>query len=340
MKNTHSLWERLSTRNEIYLLAVVVVISIIFTMWNPNFLTLENIFDMLRSSAFIGILSVGVLIVLVSGGIDISFTATATVAQYVMALVLIGHHDVHIGLVLLIPLLTGTALGMVNGGLIYYFKAPPIIITIATMSMYYGALQYCSGGEWLYNFPRWFRKFPKTLVLEFTNADGFRYGLSVLTLIWLALILVAFVLLRYTAFGRQIFAVGGNLEAARRSGINILKVYLFVYGFMGFLSGIGAIVHAWVTQTVAPNALIGQEFTVITSVILGGASIFGGFGTLSGTFLGVALVALLNNGLTLMQVPAYWQKVAIGFILIISVSVTALQHSFSTRRGHTVDVDE
>lgn len=339
MKNTHSLLTRLSKRNELYLFAVVVVISVIFTFWNPNFLTLENMFDILRSYSFIGILSVGVLIVLISGGIDISFTATATVAQYIMALALLGNKDLNVGLVLLIPLVIGTVLGMVNGGLIYYFKAPPIIITIATMSLYYGALQFFSGGEWLYNFPRWFRKFPKTLVLEFTNADGFRYGLSVLTLIWLVLIIAAFVFLRYTTFGRQIFAVGGNLEAARRGGINVLKIYLFVYGFMGFLAGIGAIVHAWVTQTVAPNALVGQEFTVITSVILGGASIFGGSGTLSGTFLGVALVALLNNGLTLMQVPAYWQKVAIGFVLIISVSVTALQNSFATRRVHTVDVD-
>ncbi|PIE35407.1 sugar ABC transporter permease [candidate division KSB3 bacterium] len=339
MKHTLSLLTRLGKRNELYLFAVMVVISIIFTLWNPNFLTLENMFDMLRSYSFIGILSVGVLIVLISGGIDISFTATATVAQYVMALALVGNKDLNVGLVLVIPLIIGAVLGMVNGGLIYYFKAPPIIITIATMSLYYGALQFFSGGEWLYNFPRWFRKFPKTLVLEFTNADGFRYGLSVLTLIWLGLLIIAFVFLRYTTFGRQIFAVGGNLEAARRGGINVLKINLFVYGFMGFLAGIGAIVHAWVTQTVAPNALVGQEFTVITSVILGGASIFGGSGTLLGTFLGVALVALLNNGLTLMQVPAYWQKVAIGFILLLSVSVTALQHSFATRRVHTVDVD-
>jgi simple sugar transport system permease protein len=276
---------------------------------------------------------------LISGGIDISFTATATVAQYVMAVILLSHKDINIGLILLIPIVIGTVLGGLNAVLIYYFNAPPIIITIATMSMYYGTLQFFSRGVWLYNFPKWFRQFPKTLILAFTNADGIRYGFSVLTLIWFVMIGVAFVFLRYTAFGRQIFAVGGNPEAARRGGVNILRVQLFVYGFMGFLAGIGAIIHAWVTQTVAPNALVGQELTVITSVILGGASIFGGMGTLLGTFLGVALVAVLNNGLTLMQVPAFWQKVAIGLVLLISVSITAIQYTLATRRARTVDVE-
>jgi simple sugar transport system permease protein len=339
MKNEHTLLKRLGKRNELYLLLVLIAVSIIFTLYNPNFLTLENMFDMLRSYAFIGVLSVGVLIVLISGGIDISFTATATVAQYVMALVLLKYQDLNIGIILLIPIVIGTILGGLNAGLIYAFKTPPIIITIATMSIYYGTLQFFSGGAWLYNFPKWFRLFPKTLILRFTNADGINYGLSVLTLIWFVMIAVAFVLLRYTAFGRQIFAVGGNPEAARRGGVNVLQVQLFVYGFMGFLAGIGAIIHAWVTQTVAPNAMVGQEFTVITSVILGGASIFGGVGTLSGTFLGVALVAVLNNGLTLMQVPTYWQKVAIGLVLIISVSITAIQHTLATRRVHNVDVE-
>jgi len=332
--------KRLLKRNEVYLLFVIIGLTIMLSIVNPNFLTLENLFDILRSYSFMGILAVGVLVVLLSGGIDISFTANATVAQYVMAYLLVNNLEMNIFLAILLPCVIGVALGGINAALIYFLNAPPIIITISTLNVYFGVLQFISGGKWLYNFPVWFRDFSKVSVIKLVNPDGIPYGLSILTIIWIAIIIITFFILRYTTLGRKIYALGGNTEAAKRSGLNVFKLQMFVYCFMGFLAGIASIIQALLAQTVAPNAIMGRELEVIAAVVLGGASLAGGSGSLIGTLLGVSLVATITNGLTLMRVSSYWQNVFIGLIIIISVSVTALQRKAVTRRVVAVDVEE
>jgi simple sugar transport system permease protein len=306
---------------------------------NPNFLTLENFFDILRSYSFLGILAVGVLVVLLSGGIDISFTANATVAQYVMAVMLVKNPGINPGIAFLFPIVIGIILGGVNASLIYFLNAPPIIITISTLNVFFGVLQFVSGGKWIYNFPMWFRDFAKINVLGFTNVEGIKYGLSVLTVVWIFIILVTFFILKYTTVGRKIYAMGGNLEAAKRSGLNIFRLQFFVYCFMGLLAGIASIIQALLAQTVAPNAIMGRELEVIAAVVLGGASLAGGSGSMIGTLFGVALVAVVSNGLILMRISSYWQKVFVGFIIIISVSITALQRRTVKRRVAAVDVE-
>ena len=326
-------------RNELYLLFVIIGLSIMMSLINSNFLTLENFFDILRSYSFMGILAVGVLVVLLSGGLDISFTANATVAQYVMAVMLVKNPEISVFLAFLIPCLIGIALGGVNASLIYFLNASPIIITIATLNVFFGVLQFISGGKWIYNFPAWFRDFARINVLNFTNPDGIIYGLSILTIIWIFIIIITFLLLKYTTIGRKIYAMGGNKEAAKRAGLNILTLQLFVYCFMGLLAGLASIIQALLAQTVAPNAIMGRELEVIAAVVLGGASLAGGSGSLFGTLLGVALIAVIGNGLTLMGVSSYWHKASIGLIIIISVSITALQRRAVQRRVAAVDVE-
>jgi simple sugar transport system permease protein len=332
--------KQLLKRNEIYLFFVIIGLSIILSIFNPNFFTLENLFDILRSYSFMGILAVGLLVVLLSGGIDISFTANATVAQYVMAYLLVNNPEMSIFLAVIIPCAIGIALGGVNASLIYFLNAPPIIITIATLNVFFGVLQFISGGKWLYNFPVWFRNFSKITVIKLVNPDGIPYGLSILTIIWIAIILGTFFILKYTTLGRKIYAMGGNIEAAKRSGLNVLQLQMFVYCFMGLFAGIASIIQALLAQTVAPNAIMGRELEIIAAVVLGGASLAGGSGSLIGTLLGVSLIAVISNGLTLMRVSSYWQKVFIGLIIIISVSVTALQRKAVARRVSVVDVEE
>jgi simple sugar transport system permease protein len=327
-------------RNEFYLFLVIVALSTLMSIVNPNFFTVENLFDILRSYSFIGILSVGVLVVLLSGGLDISFTAIATVSQYVMAVTLARHPEVNPLFAILIPLAIGIALGSINAMLIYFLNAPPVIITISTLNLFFGVLQFISKGKWIYNFPSWFRDLAGVHIFKLLNADGIEYGLSFLTLIWFGCIVIAFVILRYVKLGRKIYALGGNVDAAKRSGLNIFRLQLFVYCFMGFLAGVASIVQALLAQTVAPNAIMGRELEVIAAVVLGGASLAGGAGTLLGTFLGVSLVAVIANGLTLMQVSSYWHKVFIGLVIIISVSITAIQRKIVQRRAVTIDVEE
>lgn len=327
-------------RNEFYLVLVIVILAVIMSIVNPNFFTVENLFDILRSYSFIGVLSVGVLVVLLSGGLDISFTAIATVAQYVMAVTLSRHPEVSPLLVILIPLVIGIALGSINAMLIYFLNAPPVIVTISTLNVFFGILQFISKGKWIYSFPEWFQNLSGVHIFRLLNPDGIEFGLSVLTLIWFGCILIALLILRYMKLGRKVYALGGNIDAAKRAGLNIFRLQLFVYCFMGFVAGIASLIQALLAQTVAPNAIMGRELEVIAAVVLGGASLAGGRGTLLGTFLGVSLVAVIGNGLTLMKVSSYWHKVFIGLVIIISVSITALQQQIVQRRALNIGVEE
>jgi simple sugar transport system permease protein len=329
--------KKLLTRHETYVFLVIFIFSAIITSQNSNFLTLENLFDLLKSYSFLGILAVGVLFVLISGGIDISFTAIATVAMYVMAVILIKYGG-NIFTAFLIAGAVGIGLGLINAAIIYYFKIHSIITTIATLNVYYGILTVLSGGKWIYALPPWFRDFADIKVFTLTNAEGIRYGLSIITVIWLVIVLAAWVILRYTILGRGLYAMGGSPASAERVGFNIFRLQMFVYSFMGLLAGIAGVVLALLVQTVAPNSIVGKELDVIAAVVLGGASLFGGVGTLLGTMLGVALIAIMSNGLTMMRVPSFWYNVFIGLTIIISVSASALQHKRKQKR--TIIIEE
>jgi len=316
---------KLFSSYETFVFLVIVILGAIITSVNPNFLTLENLLDLLKSYSFVGILAIGVLFVLISGGIDISFTATATVAMYTMA-VIVNHYGGNMFTVFLIASVVGIILGMFNAIIIHFFKIHSIIATIATLNIYYGLLTFFSGGKWIYSLPPWFREFAQARVFTLTNATGGEYGLSIITVIWFILLALAWVILRYTITGRGIYALGGNPVSAQRVGFSILHLQLFVYGFMGWLAGVAGVILTLLVQSVAPNSIVGKELDVLAAVILGGASLMGGVGTLSGTVLGVILIATMNNGMTLMRIPAFWYDIFIGLIIVISVSASARQH--------------
>ncbi|NTU79880.1 MAG: ABC transporter permease [Chloroflexales bacterium] len=318
-------------RHESYVFAVLVAFSLIVAAVNPGFLTLENLFDLLKSYAMLGILAVGVLVVLIAGGIDISFTAVATVAVYT-TMILITRYGGNILIAFGLSSLIGLTLGLVNAVIIYTFRIPSIITTIATLNIYYGLLTVVSGGKWISILPAWFRDFAAIRVFTLTNAGGAPYGLSIMSLIWLAVVVLVWGVLRYTLVGRGIYALGGSPTSARRAGFNLLALHLFVYGLMGGLAGLAGLIQALLVQTVAPNALVGKELDVLAAVVLGGASLSGGSGTLTGTLLGVALVAVLSNGLTMMRVPSSWYGVCIGLVIIASVSLSAYRRKARVRR--------
>ena len=332
------LMRRFLRYHEFYLAIVIIVLSIIITSINRQFLTLENFFDLLKSYSFLGILAVGVLIVLISGGIDISFTAMTSVAEYVMALYIINLES-NIVMAFVLAVLVGIALGAFNATFIYFLRIPAIIVTIATLNIYYGLLSFFSGGKWIYALPGWFRDFSVIEVFRLVNQEGISYGLSIVTVIWLAVVLLALFILRHTTLGRSIYAMGGNPVSAQRVGVNIFKLQFFVYCFMGALSGVAAVVHALLVMNVAPNAIVGKELDVIAAVVLGGANLAGGAGTLLGTILGVALVALMSNGITLMRVSSLWYNVFIGLIIIISVGVTAYQLRTKEKQRAVIDIE-
>ncbi len=285
-----------------------------------------------------GTFAIGMLFVLISGGIDISFTAIATVTGYTIAVLLLQHGEqLNIVLVFLIAGIIGVILGMINAVIIYYFKIPSIITTIATLNIYYGLLTVASEGKWLYGFPTWFADFSTARIFTLYTADQVPYGLSVITVIWFALIFIGWFILRYTVLGRSIYAMGGNIASAQRAGFNIFGLTVFVYSFMGLMAGFGSVIQALLVQTVAPNSLVGKELDVIAAVVLGGASLTGGTGSMLGTLLGVALIAIMGNGLTLMHVPAVWYKVVIGFVILVSVAFSAYRSKISVQKRVIVE---
>ncbi len=320
---------RLLRYQESYVLLVIVLASVVITAVNPAYFTLRNLFQLLENYSFWGILAVGVLVVLVSGGIDISFTAVATVAEYIMAATMIAHGG-NIVTAFLTAAAVGLVLGLINAVFIHFFRIPTIITTIATLNIYYGVLITITSGNILHSFPAWFNRFASLDLFTLSDARG-TYGFSALVLIWLVVIVAAWLLLRRTKLGRGIYALGGSPEAARRVGFDILGMQMFIYGFMGLLGGIAGFVHGLEIGAAEPNSIVGHELDVIAMVVLGGASLFGGTGTLPGTLLGVALIAVLDNGLTLMRVSSYWHDLFVGLIILVSISFSAYRRRLGLR---------
>ena len=332
--------KRLFRKSETYLLLVILVFSGIITLVNPSFFSLENLFDLLKSYSFLGILAVGLLVVLISGGIDMSFAAVATVAEYLTTLAVIRWHG-SILAAFLVASLIGILLGLCNALLIYRFKIPTVIATIATMNVFYGILIMATGGKWIYALPEAFGSFANLRLFTLAGRDGSQYGLSIITVIWIAVILLTAFILRHTITGRGIYAMGGcgaDPGPAERAGFNVFRIHLFISAYMGFLAGVAGVVQALLVQTVAPNSIVGKELNVIAAVILGGAGIAGGTGSVTGTVLGVALLAILGNGLTLMRIPSFWYDILIGGVILLSVILNALQAR--RKRSKVIEIEE
>lgn len=313
-------WIRLSRKHETWLLLVTVTLAAALSIISPAFFTLRNAQDLITANAFTSILAAGLLLVLISGGIDISFTATATVAQYIAMTVANAHNVGWIG-VILIASAAGIALGLVNAVLIHVFRVPSIIATLGTLNAFYGLLVFVTRGNYIYTLPDWFDS--GINFLEFRDAEQNYYSLNFQMIASVLVLGIAWFILRRMRLGRQIIAFGGNHEAAERIGLPILRIQLFVYGWMGWCAGIASLAQAQLAQSIAPTVLVGRELDVLAAVVLGGASLAGGVGSVLGTVLGLTLVAILQNGLILAGVSSYWSDFATGVVILIAVSATA-----------------
>ncbi|MCS7242616.1 ABC transporter permease [Candidatus Caldatribacterium sp.] len=324
--------QRVVGKTEVYLVGVLVVLSAVLFLLNPKFLTAENLFDVLRNNSFLGIVALGELVVLISGGIDVSFTAVATVAQYIMGVIITQYMVESVLLAFLIPIPIGIALGAFNAFLVNRTRVHPVIITISSLNVFYGFLMVVSKGKWIYGFPGPFRDFARLKVLTLISEKGVDYGLSIFTVVWFLIAFATWVILRYLPIGRKIYALGGNSEAARRAGFDIFRIQLFVYCYIGFLAGLAGFVHAALNQMIQPNAIVGRELDVLAAAILGGASVFGGAGSPLGVVLGVLFIAFIKNGLILMKASAYWHQVIMGFIIVLAAALSAYQQNLERKR--------
>ena len=305
---------------EAKLLAVLIVMVVGLSLATPNFLTPGNISSLLNNNAVNVIWAVGLLVVLIAGGIDISFAVAASVVQYlcVYAFAAIGGGNWAIGIVF--AGLFGMGLGLINAFLIHQFRIISIVVTISTFNAFFGLLMFITAGRFLYNLPSWWSG--RVILWEHQSADGSWAELTLPVAVMVAAMVATWALIRHTTTGRQLYAFGDNAEGARRVGIHVGMMQAIAFGWCGMMAGIGGLMQANITKEVVPNALIGRELDVLAAVVLGGARLGGGRGSVLGCFLGVLLVAITQNGLNLLGVSPYAFKMIVGLIILIAISTS------------------
>jgi simple sugar transport system permease protein len=296
----------------------ILATAVIFSLSSPYFFTAANFVNLIEAYSVTTILSAGAFVVLVSGGIDVSFTATAAASQYLAAFLIIrlGYPAAP---ALALAALFGVALGCINALLTYYLRVVSIIVTIATSSVYYALLIYFTNAEEIYNLPDWWSG--RVTFFRFVATTGV-VKITLPIVVMIAVVLLTHYLMAWTRIGRQIYALGGNPEAASRMGIDVLRVQILAYGYLGFLAAVAGFVQAGRVHQAVPTAMVGQELNVLAVAILGGASLVGGIGSAGGVVLAVLFLAMLQNGLNLMGVSSYFFGVVIGLAILISVSMT------------------
>src|SRR5688572_2298754 len=304
-------------------LIFLVVLMAVFAILEPRFLSSVNLFNVMRQVSIVGLLAVGMTFVILTAGIDLSVGSLLALCGLAAAAVAKGglenRFSVGAGaeaagygweLALIAALAVGLAGGFLQGFAITRLKVPPFVVTLGGMSAFRGAALLFAGGGPISGFTP-----------DYTWWGQGRIGpVPVPVIIFVIFAVLAHVVLRYTRYGRQVYAVGGNPEAARLSGLNVRRVILSVYVIMGFFAGLGAFVLSARLNSAEAVAGIGVELTVIASVVIGGTSLFGGVGTIFGTVIGTVLIGVLLNGLVLMNVSSYIQQIIIGIIIVLAVA--------------------
>ena len=303
-----------------WLVIVIVVIGAALGLATDTFLTIVNLFDLLNVSAINLIFAAGLLVVLVAGGIDISFAVGASVVQYLTALAVLSIGGGSWASGIAAAMAFGFLLGAFNAALIHYFRIISIVVTIATFNVFFGFLMFFTRGVSIYDLPDWW--LDRVILFEYETASGDFAEITLPAAATAVTVLATWVLLRRVTVGRQLFAFGDNPEGARRIGVNVAAMHFIAYGWLGVCAGVGGLMQAHYVQEVVPNALYGRELDVLAAVVLGGARLGGGRGTILGVILGVLLIAITQNGLNLLGISPYAFQMLIGVVLLAAITTT------------------
>jgi ribose transport system permease protein len=294
------------------LAGLIIVFSI---LRGSTFLTLNNFMNVARQVSMLTIVAVGMTMVLLAGGIDLSVGSQMAIISVSVAL-LIRDHNVSPFVACLLGLGLTTAVGFVNGMLITFTKIAPLIATLAMQIILSGTSYIMCGGMPVYGLPASIK----------TMAQGYVFGIvPIPVLVMLIVVLLGAFLLVKTYPGRYIRAIGSNEEATRLSGINVRFYRVLVYTMSGFLAGFAGLILLGRVSSGQPSAGKGFEMDVLTAIVLGGVSVMGGKGKISGAFLGVMIIGILNNGMSIMAINDYYQLVIKGTVLLIAVIFDSLQ---------------
>lgn len=295
------------------MLPVLILICILFAVLTPNFLTENNIINVVRQASINIVLAAGMTFVILTGGIDLSVGSvlglTAVIAVVVSLVPQLSCAAVPAAL------LAGLVIGVLTGAIVAYMGLPPFIVTLGTYTAIRGAAYLAAGGTTVINSN-----------IDFAwIGNGYFGPIPWLVILALITIAVSAFILQGTVLGVHVYAVGGNPQAARLTGIPVSSVLIFVYGVSGLLSGLGGAMSASRLYSAQGQLGIGYELDAIAAVILGGTSFSGGIGNVFGTLVGALIIAVLNNGLTLLNVSFYWQLVIKGAVIVLAVALDKLR---------------
>lgn len=304
-------------------LIFLVILIVLFGLLQPRFLSPLNLWNVLRQVSITGLIAIGMTFVILTAGIDLSVGSVLAVAGLVCADIFKGGQfftqltgiDVSglagsIVVAVVVAILIGVIAGFIQGTAITRLRVPPFVVTLGGLSAFRGAALYFSNGGPISGFNPDF---------NFWGQGKIFGDVPVPVIIFLGFALVAHIILRYSRYGRHVYAVGGNPEAARLSGLNVKRITLSVYVIVGFFAGLGGFVLSSRLNSAEAVAGLGYELTVIAAVVIGGTSLFGGEGGVPGTVIGAVLVGVLTNGLVLMNVSSYIQQIIIGVIIVLAV---------------------
>lgn len=293
------------------------LIALILSFSTDDFLTAGNLTNVLRQVSINGILAVGMTFVILTGGIDLSIGSLLALAGMVGASLVVGV-DAHAPITaVLVAIVVGASLGACNGILIAWVRLPAFVVTLGMLSAVRGLTLIYSRGMPISNLSPGFKFL----------GQGIAWGVPVPVLLFAATVLAAWIVLRYTIYGRRIYAVGGNIRSARTCGINASGIIFSVYVLMGAMSALAGLILTARTTAALPQAGVAYELDAIAAVVIGGTSLSGGVGSVVLTVVGVLIIGLLNNGLDLLGISSYYQQVIKGLMIVAAVLIDKARHA-------------
>jgi len=328
-KANYSILAYLTKFREAGLLGFIVLIALLIQLRSPVFFTMGNLTDLLINTAILSILAVGMMLVIITRGIDLSIGSTLALSGMTVAMLVSSDNGLNPVMAILLGILIGAICGVLIGFLVAKLNILPIIATLAAMFIFRGMTFTISDGSWIsaHQMPAEFLELGR----------GTLFGVNYLVLIAIVIYALFSYFLNHTRTGRQIYALGSNPESAKVSGISSTKIYLLVYSLMGALAGLAGVL--WVARFASAqgDTATGFEMNVIAACILGGVAISGGSGKLSGVLLGSLLIGIMNNALPLLGISPFWQTGIQGFIILFAVITNtyvkrSVEHSQLLRR--------
>ncbi len=320
---------RLIKSNEFVIAIVIILVILIFGAINPAFYSTRNIFELFRTITVNLIFGCGVMMIIVNGGVDLSFMAIAIVTSYltVQSCILLSMQGPLI-IIFIIASIMGLIIGLFNSYLVSKYDIPVFIATLSVGSVIRGLVLAFIGNEYIpsTHMPISTIELSKKYIFLMRDIQG-EFGLHIGIIISIGIIIITHIILNYTVIGRGVYALGGDKISAIRIGYNIKKIRYFIFGYAGLLSGIAGIIYVSQNRMADPISLQGQELSVIAAVVMGGTRITGGKGSVLSVILGVLLTQIILSNLVLIGVPSFWHRSTFGALIIAAILFQSIREN-------------